>query len=182
MKLLFSSFVAISLASLVSAAEPLKSGPQVGDKLPGQFDPFNVTGPNAGEELCLYCKFGNDPSVMIFAKESNDALAKLMKSLDELNVKYKKADLGTCAIFCDKGTAQRPTLKALAAKQEYKEIILATLDGAPKEYAINADAQVTILIYDKLVVKANYALKNGELDDKTAAAIVKDVEKMMSGK
>jgi thiol-disulfide isomerase/thioredoxin len=167
---------------LTKKVEPIKSGPQVGDKVPGPFEPFNVTGDNAGEECCLFCKFGVDPSVMIFAKEISEPLSALLKKVDELNVKHKKADLGTCAIFCDKGTKLRPELKTLAAKQGYKEIILASLEEAPKGYAINKDADVTVLIYTGAAVKANYSFRKGELDAKAIEAIAKDVGKIVAEK
>ena len=46
---------ALALALLVGsalAAEALKSGPQPGDGMT-PFDPYNVTGPFAGDERCL---------------------------------------------------------------------------------------------------------------------------------
>src|SRR5689334_8986324 len=116
MKFGISCICAFFLAANAFAADPVKSGPQVGDKVPGAFEPFNVTGTNADEECCLYCKFGHDPSVMIFAKQMSEPLTALIKNIDELNVKFRKADLGTCAIFCDKGAVKlRPELKKLAA-------------------------------------------------------------------
>jgi len=165
-----------------SAAEPLKSGPQVGDKVPGAFEPFNLNGTNAGEECCLFCKFGNDPSIMVFAKETSDALNSLTKKLDELNVKFKKADLGTCVIYYQKGSALREALKAQATKLGLKETILATLDEAPKKYAIDKDADVTVLVYTGAAVKANHAFRKGELDEKGIEAIVKDVGKILPNK
>ncbi len=38
--------------SVLAADEPLKSGPQVGQTIPGPFNPLNVTGPSAGEKAC----------------------------------------------------------------------------------------------------------------------------------
>jgi hypothetical protein len=40
------------LAGGVLAAEGLKSGPQVGDPIPGVFHPLNVTGDSAGQKVC----------------------------------------------------------------------------------------------------------------------------------
>jgi hypothetical protein len=36
-----------------AAAEELKSGPQVGQTIPGAFSVLNVTGESAGEKACL---------------------------------------------------------------------------------------------------------------------------------
>jgi hypothetical protein len=40
------------LAGGVFAAEAFKSGPQVGDSIPGVFHPLNVTGRAAGKKAC----------------------------------------------------------------------------------------------------------------------------------
>jgi hypothetical protein len=40
------------LLSNAFADEPLKSGPQEGQTIPGVFHPLNVTGPSAGEKAC----------------------------------------------------------------------------------------------------------------------------------
>jgi hypothetical protein len=40
------------LAGGVLAAEGPKSGPQVGEQLPGLFHPLNVTGSAAGQKAC----------------------------------------------------------------------------------------------------------------------------------
>lgn len=50
--------VVMSLACAGALAVPLfaaglKSGPQVGDGIPGVFHPLNVTGPDAGKHECL---------------------------------------------------------------------------------------------------------------------------------
>ena len=45
----------LAVALLVSSAlaqDALKSGPQVGERLPGPFHPLNVTGDNAGQKAC----------------------------------------------------------------------------------------------------------------------------------
>lgn len=42
---------ALLVGSLI-AAESLKSGPQVGQSIPGPFNPLNVTGRAAGRKAC----------------------------------------------------------------------------------------------------------------------------------
>lgn len=41
------------LAGSTTAADPLKSGPKVGDEIPGSFYPLNITGADAGKKRCL---------------------------------------------------------------------------------------------------------------------------------
>ena len=63
----------------------MKSGPQVGELLPGPFHPLNVTGAKAGEKHCLYCEFGPAPVAMIFARTPSDKLTALIKKIDAEN-------------------------------------------------------------------------------------------------
>ncbi len=180
MKPLFALCACLLVAVVAFAAEPVKSGPQVGDKMPGPFEPFNITGANAGEECCLFCKFGNDPVIMIFAREMSEPLTALLKKVDELNAKYKKQDLGTCAIFVEKGTGLRPALKAIANKAELKHLIVATLDTPPDGYGIAKDADVTVILYTRAAVKANHAFRKGELNEKAIEAVLKDAAKIVN--
>ena len=65
-----------------AVADPLKSGPQVGQEVPGPFHPLNVTGAKAGQKNCLYCQNGSNPVAMIFAREVSEPLTKLIKKVD----------------------------------------------------------------------------------------------------
>ncbi len=71
----------LSLGSSVLAGD-LQSGPQVGQKVPGPVHPLNVTGENAGEKACLYCKNGVNPVAMIFARDHSEPLTCLIKKID----------------------------------------------------------------------------------------------------
>src|SRR5262249_25839747 len=58
--------VLAAVAGVMSAAEPIKSGLQVGEfVLP--FEPYNVTGEFAGQEKCLVCLHGASPVACVFA-------------------------------------------------------------------------------------------------------------------
>jgi hypothetical protein len=46
------SLAVVLLVGSALAADALKSGPQIGDRLPGPFSPLNVTGDAAGQKLC----------------------------------------------------------------------------------------------------------------------------------
>ncbi len=48
------SFLAATLlVGSAFAAEEVKSGPQVGQNVPGAFNPLHANGPDAGKKLCL---------------------------------------------------------------------------------------------------------------------------------
>ncbi len=95
------SFVLMLLAIPLFAAGTAKSGPQVGQKMPGPFEPLNVTGPDAGKKSCLYCRNSFHPVVMIFARKSSPELVALLERLDAATAAHGDASMGSCAIFCN---------------------------------------------------------------------------------
>jgi hypothetical protein len=172
--------LALAAAVTVGAAPALKSGPQVGERVPGPFEPLNVTGPDAGEQCCLFCKYGGSPVVMVFARDTSAPLTTLLKKLDEAAVQNRAAGLGTCAIFLSADAALKDRLKETAKSVALKEVILA-LDkpSGPEDYKIAPEADVTVLVYVKGVVKANHAFRKGELDDKATDAVLADLPKIL---
>jgi hypothetical protein len=171
----------VALAAVALAAAPaLKSGPQVGEKVPGPFEPLNVTGPDAGEKNCLFCKYGKAPVVMVFARDTSPTLTKLLQKLDAAARQHAAAELGACAVFCSADAALSDRLKATAREAGLKDVILAVDQPAgPEEYKIAAEADVTVLLYVKGVVKANHAFRKGEFDDAGAAAVLADLAKIL---
>jgi hypothetical protein len=173
---------AVVFGGVVVAAD-LKSGPQAGDKVPGAFHPYNVTGEDAGKAACLYCKGGDDPVVAVFARTGDDAMTqKLLKAIDAETVKHAKADLFSFAVFTGDKAKLEPQLKDAAGKADLKKLILAIEDKEdpiPAKYNLNAAADVTVILYVDRVVKANHTFAKGKLTDQDIAAVVKDVTKIV---
>jgi hypothetical protein len=179
---LLAAVVVAVLGGAVVAAD-LKSGPQTGDKVPGAFHPYNVTGEDAGKVACLYCKGGDDPVVAVFARTGDDAMThKLLKAIDAETVKYTKADMFSFAVFTGDKAKLEPQLKDAAKKVDLKKLVLAIEDKEepiPAKYNLSADADVTVILYVDRVVKANHSFAKGKLTDKDIAAVVKDVSKIV---
>lgn len=180
--------VALGLAGVllvggVYAADAVKSGPQVNEDVPGPFHPLNVTGPKAGQKNCLYCQNGACPVAVVFAREVTPAVTKLIKKLDECTVKNDECRMGSYVVFlCDKEGLDKD-LKAMADKAKLEKIVLSIDNPAgPEDYKISKDADVTVLLYSKHVVKSNHAFKKGELKDGDIDAIIKDVPKILPKK
>jgi hypothetical protein len=179
-RLLLASVVAVCVASVSFAGEPIKSGPQVGDDLPGPFHPLNVTGENAGEKACLYCRHGSAPVAMVFARDLTPAVAKLVKKLDECTIKNKEKEMGSFAVFCSDAGALRKKLEETAKAEGLKELVLSIDNPAgPKDYNFVKDADVTVVLYVNTTVKANFSFRKGELTDKAIDAILADVPKIL---
>src|SRR6186713_2858199 len=100
MKTLLTALALVTLPCCAAiAGEPLKSGLQAGEKITNIFEPLNVTGPFAGEPHCLVCENGLNPVAMIFAREVNEPLVKLLAKIDKATEKNRDVELGSFVVF-----------------------------------------------------------------------------------
>jgi hypothetical protein len=176
------SMVAASALLLTSvyAGGTVKSGPQVGQDVPGPFHPLNVTGEKAGKKNCLYCSNGGNPVAVVFAREATPEVAKLLKQLDEATVKNAKAEMGSYAVFCNDKDGLDKALTKLAADQKLTKLVLSIDNPAgPEKYKISKDAEVTVVLYNDFKVEANHSFRKGDLNDAAITKVVADVSKIV---
>lgn len=179
----FVAFLMLGLVAVTLNAAGPESGPQVGERMPGPFEPLHLTGPDAGEESCLFCKFGNDPVVLIFARTQSDGLAKLIAATEKAADKHKDASLGTAVVYLDTSDPLKKAAKKLADDAKLKLTVLSCIPPKDLEaYKIAADADVTVLLYDKRTVRANHSVKKGELTEKTVEKVLADLPKVLPTK
>jgi hypothetical protein len=163
----------------VYAQSGVKSGPQVGDKVPGPFHPLNVNGESAGKKNCLYCANGASPVAVVFARNLTPSVGKLIQQLDAVTVKNSGKSMGSYAVFMSDDEKLQGNLETLAKKADLKKLILSIDNPAgPKEYHIAKDAAVTVLLYNEFVVASNYSFAKADLNDSDIARIVGDVTKI----
>ena len=162
----------------IHAADAVKSGPQVEEKVPGPFHPLNVTGENAGQKSCLFCSNGDNPVAVIFARNPDESLTKLIKKIDEATAKNSDSKMGSYVVFLSDSQDLEAKLKAMATKENVKNTILSIDNPAgPERYKISKDADITVLLYTGRVVKANHAFK-GALKDADIEKITGDISKI----
>jgi hypothetical protein len=175
------SFIVALLSSGMVMAGSVISGPQVGDKVPGPFKVFNVTGPEAGQKTCQYCNNGPRPVAVIFAKTITPEVAQLLKRIDMATAMNKAAGLGSFAVVCSDAPGMDQQLRTVAAQLGMQSTILTLYQaGGPEKYHLSPDADVTVLLYNHFTVKANHAFKNGEVTEAAINAILGDLGKMLS--
>ena len=172
---------AVFALSGTASAEPIVSGPQVGQKVPGPFKPLHVNGPDAGQRECLYCKFGARPVVMVFARETSPAVAALVKKIDAATAAHQDERLCSCAVFLSDAKELPAALKAFVEKEAVKSTVLAVMgpDG-PASYKIAPESDVTVILYTHHAVKANHAFRKGELTATAADAVIADLAKILT--
>lgn len=158
------------------------SGPQVGAKIPGPFEPLNINGKDAGEEACLYCRYGNAPVVMIFATKPTEGLTALVRQVEKAAVGTGKGDeVGACVVITESNAETKTALTKLADQENLKKVVLGMVQrGQLKKYQLHPDAEVTMLLYSKQVIRVNHAYKAGELTEKVAGDLGNEAVKFFA--
>jgi hypothetical protein len=164
-----------------SHADPIQSGPQVGEKVPGPFSPLNITGANAGAKYCQYCKNGSRPVVAVFAREVSPAVIRLLKTIDGATGRNRDKGLGSYIVFCSDAEGIGRKLQEVAQKEGIQNTVVTLYKaGGPEKYRLSPAADVTVLLYHRFTVKANYAFKNGDLNDTAIGAISAEIAKLLA--
>jgi hypothetical protein len=178
-RLLPGAFLALALlVSGTPAADPLKSGPQVGKSVDA-FEPRNVTGPFAPEEHCLVCWTAAKPGVMILARHVSDPLTSLVKKVDAVN---KEQDKKMCSfvVFLEDEKGLDTKLKNLAEKEKLEKTILAIDNPKDSVYEdVPKEAEVTVILFVKHQVKVNRAYRKGEFKAEDVEKILKDLPSIL---
>src|SRR4051812_34219578 len=95
------SVAALVLTAGFAVAANITSGPQKGEAVPGPFAPLNINGETPDQKQCLYCRNGDHPVAMIFARTADcPQTQKLIKAIDKATVENKKAEMGSFVVFC----------------------------------------------------------------------------------
>jgi hypothetical protein len=117
---------------------------------------------------------------MIFAREVTGPLTSLVKKIDAETVKNSNKKMGSFIVFLSDKEGLDKELKDFAKKQNIKELVF-TVDNVagPEAYKVDKDADITVVLYYKQKVEANYAFRKGELNDQKIDQIVKDVSKII---
>src|SRR5437868_3487379 len=169
---LFCLSLALALAPALAlrADEPCVSGVPVG-KRPGPYSFLVATGPQRGQQTCYICEQheNNKPAAVVFARNLSDPLGKLLGKLEAAGAAPAAKDSGYkvwMTQLADK--ADLDVLAKWAQKQGLKGVPVGAFEDAdgPPSYKLAKDADVTVILFAKQKVVANFALRAGELTDK----------------
>ncbi len=173
------SSLAILTCLSVSAvvAGPCVSGLTPGQK-PGPYSSVVSVGKERGQTHCFICETEDRPAVVIFARSLDDSLAKLARGLDKALVDHKASDFRAWMTFVNADqTNYDPKVVAWSKKQAIRSVPLSVFEDAdgPPSYKLSRDADVTVLVFVKQKVVANFAFRAGELSDERIADVLKAV-------
>ncbi|MDB5313119.1 MAG: hypothetical protein JWO38_7321 [Gemmataceae bacterium] len=175
--------LALTLALTLFAADPCASGVPVG-KRPGPYSFLVATGPQRGQPTCYVCDQheGGKPSAVVFARTLSDPLGKLLTKLDAAGAAGKGTGYKVWMTQLA-ATADLDDLGKWAQAQGLKGVPVGAFEDAdgPPAYKLHKDADVTVILFVKEKVVANFAFRAGELDDKAIGAVTKAVPKLFEG-
>ena len=158
-------FSLFALVTLLHAE--IKSGLQIGDYA----DAFDVkdcsSAQTRGKTLCYRWVYGGRPVVAVFTRSLDDNVVSLAKELQtKLFENSNKQLRAFVVVLSDKPQKLEGKLSELAQMNRLRTLPLTVFKDAkgPPDYKIATDAEVTVLLWTGLQVKANHAFAEAELD------------------
>jgi hypothetical protein len=173
-KTLLSAGVLLAAAA-TGWADGCVSGLKPGER-PGPYSFVLATGTNRGQACCFICETAERPAVLVFARTLDDGLAKLTQGLDKALATHKTAELRSwVTLLSDDQTAADPEVVKWGRKAGIRDVPLGVFEdaGGPPSYKLSRDADVTVLLFVKAKVVANFAFRAGELTPAKADEVLK---------
>jgi hypothetical protein len=177
--------VFVSLVMIVTIAAADEPAPLSGLK-PGQRPmPYAfvlATGPQRGQSFCYICDTADKPAAVVFARRLTDPLGKLAAKLDQAAADAKVPDFRAWLTLLAAGPqpAAEAQLVAWGRQHALRHVPLGVFEDevGPPAYRLSRQAEVTVLLFVKQKVVANFAFKAGELTDERINDVVKALEQL----
>ncbi len=166
-----------SVGASLRGADPCQSGLQPGRR-PGPYSAVISTGPQRGQSHCYICETGDHPAVVVFARSLSDPLGKLLRQFDKAIAEHKTANLRAWVTFLhDDQSSLDAKLVEWSRKYALRSVPLGVFEdaGGPPSYRLTHEADLTVLLFVKQKVVANFAFRNGELNDAKIAEVCQAV-------
>ena len=168
-----------SVIALCFSQDPVVSGPQVGEKL-APFKVRLVLGEKAGKQAEFAVAGHTGPQLLIFVHEVNRQTVALTRVLANYGQSRAKDGVATGVVWLgDDVTETENNINRMKHALAEKAPTGISLDGreGPGAYGLNRKASLTILVGNKNLVTANFALVQPSLQadlPKVLAALVKE--------
>jgi hypothetical protein len=144
-----------------------------------------VTGPQRGQSYCYICETADKPAVIVFARRLTAPLGKLVRLLDKKVTEHNKTGLrGWVTFLAEDTTDFEGQVVKWGKKHAIANLPLAVFTDAvgPPSYRLARDADVTVLLFVKQKVVANFAFRAGELSDSGIGEVLKALPKIVGKK
>jgi hypothetical protein len=168
------AIVTLILVAGLATADPCVSGLQPGMR-PGPYSFVVSTGNNRGQSQCFICETEDRPAVVIFARTPSEPLGKLAGQVDRAVAEHKAAELRSWITFLSEDQpALDPQLVRWSQKHALRLVPVGTFEDVvgPPSYRLAREADVTVLLFVKRRVVANFAFRAGELTESSITQVI----------
>jgi hypothetical protein len=172
------------LPGLARAEDPCVSGIGVGLR-PGPYAFLVCTGKERGQLTCYVCDTADKPAMIVFARTPSDELGKLVAKLDSAIGDPKHPELrGWVTFLGDDQTALDPRIVKWGQSHAIKNMPLGVFEDVvgPPAYRVSREADVTVLLFVKQKVVANFAFRAGELTPAATDRVAKAVPRLFENR
>src|SRR6266851_3600173 len=172
------------LIAQARAADPCKSGLEPGQR-PGPYSFVLATGKERGKSFCYICDTADRPAVIVFARTPSDALGKLVGGIDKAVTDHKGSELRSWVTFLSEPSKDlEDKLVKWGRTHGVRNIDIGVFEDAdgPPSYKLAGDADVTVILYVKRKVVADFAFRTGELTEERIAEVLKAVPGLVERK
>lgn len=91
--------------------------------------------------------------------------------------------MGSFVVYLTDSDTLPKQLRELAKKEKIEQTILGVMDPAgPEGYELSKEADVTVVLYTRGIVKANHVFRKGELNDTSIGRVLADLPKIIGAK
>lgn len=174
--------VVVSSFGSFASAEEVKSGLEAGAGIPAfivaKVGGADADGVEVGKELCYRCKYGARPQVMVFTRTTGGEIANLTKELNAAVAANADKQLSAFVnvMSADKAGAEKSAKELAAAGSAGVPVVVPVEnENGPANYGINPDAEVTVLIANKMKVVASHGYAPGKFDAAAVKAVIAEV-------
>jgi hypothetical protein len=174
-------FAAGLFVAAAAAEEPGLSGLKPGQR-PMPYAFVMATGPQRGTAFCYICDTADKPAAVVFARRLTDPLGKLTAKLDQAVADGKVPELRSWLTLLASGPQQAAENQLVAWGRQHalRHVPLGVFEDevGPPAYRLHRQAEVTVLLFVKQKVVANFAFKAGELNDERINEVVKALDQL----
>jgi hypothetical protein len=174
----FAGLVVCGLSAAVAAEKEAATGCAVGAEVPS-FYVREVTGSRPNQALCLVCRYGGRPVVMVCARELNERVEQLLVKLDRVVDGERAQGLRGFAIFCDVKAAElQPKLFNLARREKLSLPLAFPVEtSGPHSLELPEKAVVTVLLYRQKKIAQRFVFEPEELSDKQVERVLEGTKR-----
>jgi hypothetical protein len=149
---------------------------------PGPYSALIATGPERGQSCCYICETGDRPAIVIFARSLSDSLGQLAQSVDKAVADHQAAGLRAWITFLNDDQPHfDPKVVQWGQDHGIKNLSLGVFEDAngPPSYRLAREADITVLLFARRQIIANFAFRNGEMKAREIAEVLKACQGMV---